>query len=146
MSAPGLHHRKPRLISSELPGQALTNGRRSACVVLCWPDGHWNPPRPNSSSHVTSTAPAAPQPTTAVHSTCIPYLRVRESRTPIFRPPTGIRPTSYPSLLSSSPPSTPIFRLLSSVEPPPARLQLHVLHSSRKGVGGTRAKPLQLVQ
>ena len=38
MSAPGLHHRKPHLVSSKLPGKALTNGRRSACVVLCWPN------------------------------------------------------------------------------------------------------------
>ena len=113
MSAPGLHHRKPHLVSSELPGKALTNSRRSACVVLCWPDGHWNPRSPNSSSHVKTTAPAAPQPTTTVHSTCIPYLQLPEDRTPIFRPPTGT--TSYPSLFYSSPPSTPIFRLISSV-------------------------------
>ena len=103
MSAPGLHHRKPHLVSSELPGKALTNGRRSACVVLCWPDGHWHPQSPNYSSHVKTTAPAAPQPTTTVHSTCTPYLQLPEARTPIFRPPTGISPASRLSLFYPQP-------------------------------------------
>ena len=115
MSAPGLHHRKPHLVSSELPRKALTNFRPSACVVLCWPDGHWTPQTPNSSSPVKTTAPAAPQPTTTAHSTCTPYLQLPEARTPIFRPPTGISPASCPSLFYSSAPSTPIFRLISSV-------------------------------
>ena len=115
MSAPGLHHRKPHLISSELPGQALTNGRRSACVVLCWP-GQMAIGIPKVQfHHVTTTAPAAPRPTPTVHSPCTPYLQLPGARTPIFRPPTGISPTSYPSLFYSSAPSTPMFRLISSV-------------------------------
>ena len=89
MSAPGLHHRKPHLVSSELPGKALTNGRRSACVVLCWPDGHWNPPSPNSSYHVKTIAPAAPPPTTTVHSTCAPSLQPPKATAPSFSLQTG---------------------------------------------------------
>ena len=89
MSAPGLHHRKPHLVSSELPGKALTHGGRSACVVLCWPDGHWNPPSPNSSYHVTTIAPAAPPPTTTVHSTCAPSLQPPKATAPSFSLQTG---------------------------------------------------------
>ena len=89
MSAPGLHHRKPHLVSSELPGKAPTHGRRSACVVLCWPDGHWNPPSPNSSYHVKTIAPAAPPPTTTVHSTCAPSLQPPKATAPSFSLQTG---------------------------------------------------------